>query len=39
MNNHFGYASAVSLVFFAFIALVTALIYATSRRWLFFEGE
>jgi multiple sugar transport system permease protein len=38
-NNRFGYASAVSLVFFAFIALVTAVIYATSRRWMFFEGE
>ena len=38
-NNRFGYASAVSLVFFAFIAVVTAVIYATSRRWMFFEGE
>jgi multiple sugar transport system permease protein len=38
-NNRFGYASAVSLVFFAFIALVTAGIYATSRKWMFFEGE
>ncbi len=39
MNNGFGYASAVSLIFFAFIAVVTAVIYATSRRWMFFEGE
>jgi multiple sugar transport system permease protein len=37
--NRFGYASAVSLIFFAFIAAVTALIYATSRKWMFFEGE
>lgn len=38
-NNRFGYASAVSLIFFAFIAVVTAVIYATSRKWMFFEGE
>jgi hypothetical protein len=29
----------VSLIFFAFIAVVTAVIYATSRKWMFFEGE
>jgi multiple sugar transport system permease protein len=39
MNNRFGYASAVSLIFFAFIALVTAVVYSTSRKWMFFEGE
>jgi multiple sugar transport system permease protein len=38
-NNRFGYAAAVSLVFFAFIALLTAIIYATSKRWMFYEGE
>ncbi len=38
-NNLFGYASALSLIFFAFIALVTVVIYATSRKWMFFEGE
>jgi len=38
-NNLFGYASALSLIFFAFIAVVTAVIYATSRKWMFFEGE
>ena len=37
--NRFGYASAVSLIFFAFIAIVTAAIYSTSRKWMFFEGE
>jgi len=38
-NNRFGYASALSLIFFAFIAVVTAVIYVTSRKWMFFEGE
>jgi multiple sugar transport system permease protein len=38
-NNRFGYASAVSLIFFAFIAVATALIFVSSRNLLFFEGE
>jgi multiple sugar transport system permease protein len=38
-NNLFGYAAAVSLIFFAFIALVTAAIYVTSKKWMFYEGE
>jgi multiple sugar transport system permease protein len=38
-NNRFGYAAAVSLIFFAFIAAVTAIVYATSRKWMFYEGE
>ena len=38
-NNRFGYASAVSLVFFAFIAVLTATIFVSSRNLLFFEGE
>jgi multiple sugar transport system permease protein len=39
MNNRFGYSAAISLIFFAFIALVTGLVYATSRKWMFYEGE
>jgi multiple sugar transport system permease protein len=38
-NNRFGYSAAVSLIFFAFIALVTAITYATSSKWMFYEGE
>jgi len=38
-NNRFGYSSALSLVFFAFIALVTATIFGTSRKWMFYEGQ
>jgi multiple sugar transport system permease protein len=38
-ENRFGYSAAVSLIFFAFIALVTAVIFATSRKWMFYEGE
>ncbi len=38
-NNRFGYSAAVSLIFFALIAVVTAITYATSRKWMFYEGE
>jgi multiple sugar transport system permease protein len=39
MQNSFGHASALSLIFFIFIAALTAVIFATSRRWMFYEGE
>jgi multiple sugar transport system permease protein len=38
-NNRFGYSAAISLLFFAFIAAVTAIIFVTSRKWMFYEGE
>ncbi len=38
-RNNFGHAAAISLVFFVFVGALTALIFATSRKWLFFEGE
>jgi multiple sugar transport system permease protein len=37
-RNNFGHAAAVSLIFFLFIGALTGLIFATSRKWLFFEG-
>lgn len=39
MRNNFGHASALSLIFFVFIALITGLIFATSRKWMYYEGE
>ncbi len=39
MRNNFGHASALSLIFFVFIALLTALFFGTSRKWIFYEGE
>ncbi len=38
-RNNFGHAAAVSLIFFLFIGALTGLIFATSRRWMFFEGK
>ncbi|MGD0724627.1 MAG: sugar ABC transporter permease [Spirochaetia bacterium] len=39
MQNNFGHASALSLIFFIFIAALTAVIFATSKKWMFYEGE
>jgi multiple sugar transport system permease protein len=39
MQNSFGHASALSLIFFIFIAALTAVIFATSKKWMFYEGE
>jgi len=39
MRNDFGHASALSLLFFLFIAALTAVIFATSRRFMYYEGE
>ena len=33
-----GYASAVSFVFFVLIAVVTLILFATSKTWTFYEG-
>ena len=38
-RNNFGHAAALSFLFFLFIAVVTGLVFATSRRWMFFEGK
>ena len=38
-RNNFGHAAAVSLIFFIFVGALTAAIFATSKKWLFFEGE
>ncbi len=39
MRNNFGHASALSVLFFIFIAILTAIIFATSRLWTFYQGE
>jgi len=39
MRNNFGHASALSLIFFVFIALLTGLIFATSSKWMYYDGE
>jgi multiple sugar transport system permease protein len=39
INNQIGYACAISFVFFVIIAIFTAILFATSRRWVFYEGD
>ncbi len=39
MKNNFGYACAISLIFFVFIAALTGFIFKTSDKWLFYEGK
>lgn len=37
-SSQLGYASAISFVFFIISALLTGLLFATSRSWIFYEG-
>ena len=39
MRNNFGHASALSVLFFVFIAILTIVVFATSRLWTFYEAE
>lgn len=39
MRNNFGHASALSVLFFIFIALLTGFVFATSRLWTFYESD
>ena len=38
-SSQLGYAGAISFVFFAIIAVFTAILFATSRSWIFYEGD
>jgi multiple sugar transport system permease protein len=37
-SNQLGYACAISFVFFILIGILTAIIFATSKSWIFYEG-
>ncbi|MDR2157277.1 MAG: sugar ABC transporter permease [Clostridiales Family XIII bacterium] len=37
-SANFGYASTISFVFFIIIAIFTGLVFASSRKWVFYEG-
>jgi multiple sugar transport system permease protein len=39
MRNNFGHASALSVLFFIFIAALTGFIFSTARLWTFYESE
>jgi multiple sugar transport system permease protein len=38
-NNNFGYASAISFIFFLIIGLLTLIIFKVSNNWIFYEGK
>ena len=39
MQSKFGYASAVSFIFFIIIAVFTGFLFGTSMKWVFYEGD
>jgi multiple sugar transport system permease protein len=39
MRNNMGYACALSLIFFVFIAIITGIIFKTSDKWMYYEGK
>lgn len=39
MRNNMGYACALSMIFFIFIAVITAIIFKTSDKWMYYEGK
>lgn len=38
VNNKLGYACAVSFIIFVIIAVFTAVLFGTSKSWIFYEG-
>ncbi|MCL2209221.1 MAG: sugar ABC transporter permease [Treponema sp.] len=39
IEGQLGYASAISFIFFIIVAVFTAIIFITSREWVFYEGD
>jgi len=39
ISNQLGYACSISFVFFVIIAVFTVILFATSRSWIFYEGD
>ena len=38
-SGRLGYASAISFLFFIIVAVFTGILFATSKEWVFYEGE
>lgn len=39
IRNNMGYACSISFIFFIFIAILTALIFYSSNKWVYYEGK
>lgn len=38
-SHKYGYGSAVAVILFILIAILTAILFATSKGWIFYEGD
>jgi multiple sugar transport system permease protein len=38
-SNQLGYACGISFVFFVIIAVFTMILFATSKSWIFYQGD
>jgi len=38
IQSHLGYASAISFIFFILVAILTGILFSTSKEWVFYEG-
>jgi multiple sugar transport system permease protein len=38
-SGQLGYASAISFIFFIIVAIFTSILFATSKEWVFYEGD
>jgi multiple sugar transport system permease protein len=39
MSSRLGYASAISFIFFVIVAILSGILFATSKEWVFYEGD
>jgi len=39
IQSHLGYASAISFIFFILVAILTGILFATSKEWVFYTGD
>jgi multiple sugar transport system permease protein len=39
LQSHLGYASAISFIFFILVAILTSILFASSKEWVFYEGD
>lgn len=39
ISNQLGYGCAISFIFFVIIAIFTIILFATSKSWIFYEGD
>jgi multiple sugar transport system permease protein len=38
-SHKYGYGSSIAVILFALIAVFTGILFATSKSWIFYEGD